>query len=638
MRNFTSFVLLGFFTSLLAAQEINYPVSSIHDSLLVHANAIVRNEEIEIEVVAVDKMIIKNSRTITVLNELGEKLIWAGEIYDEDTKVKKQEAIVFDRFGKEIKRLKRRDFQDRSFITGATLISDARVSYIDYSPKVYPYTIEYTSEVREESTIFLKDWIPAWAYSLSVEKASYVLKNPSKIPIRFKEKNFTSQNIHKNNSEYELEYKIQNLPAYRFEKFSPDLKNFVPWVKVAVDEFSLMGVDGEAKNWKQLGKWQYDNLLKNKLELPESTVKEVATLTSGTTDVQEKIQLIYNYVQESTRYVSVQLGIGGWEPMSAMEVDQLKYGDCKALTNYTRALLNSQGIQSNYAVVYGGDQLEDIDEEFASMEGNHVILQVPFENEDIWLECTSQTTPFNYIAGFTDNRKVLLVKQEGGEIIKTKAYSTVENYRETRATVNIDKTGSFEAQIERESFGTYYGSIYNVENYYEDQKEVYYKTEFGNLRNLEIEDIDHCNDRKAPKFSEILNLEGEKYAVKLGDSFMLPLSFVNLPILDLPRSSNRKLPFEIERGLSIQDTFTFLLPPASRIESIAEDLDLQTEYGSFQMAIHFDETSQQPVITVERTYRLNSGLWPATKYQEFREFFNEINSLSNPKIVFEISN
>mgnify|MGYP001126063175 FL=1 len=97
------------------------------------------------------------------------------------------------------------------------------------------------------------------------------------------------------------------------------------------------------------------------------------------------------------RYISVQIGIGGWKPISAEEVDENKYGDCKGLTNYTKALLRTVGIESNYCVVSAGSEIKDISEDFPSMQGNHVILNIPQEGKsDLWLECTSQDTPFNF--------------------------------------------------------------------------------------------------------------------------------------------------------------------------------------------------------------------------------------------------
>ncbi|MEG9328874.1 DUF3857 domain-containing protein [Salinimicrobium catena] len=637
MRKISFLVLLGFFTSLLTAQERSYPVSTIDNSLFENANAIIRNDEIEIEVTAINKMFIRTERTVTVLNELGEELIWAGEVYDDDIKIKKQEAVIIDQDGNEIKKFKKKDFQDRSLVTGATLISDARISYIDYSPKVYPFTVQYISEVQAESTIFIKDWFPVNSYSLSVEKSIYTLRNPAKIPIRFLEKNLSSHKIEKFTSEFELEYLVEHLPAYKFEKFSPGIKEFAPLVKVALNQFSLVGVKGQAENWTQLGKWQYDNLLDKKMELSPETVRKVKDLTENATDVREKIKLIYNYVQENTRYVSVQLGIGGWEPMSADEVDHLKYGDCKGLTNYTKALLASQNIPSYYAVVYGGRELKDIDEEFASMEGNHVILNVPYERENIWLECTSQTSPFNYLGGFTDNRKVLLIKSDGGEIMETTKYTPSDNLTETKISVTIDETGNFNAQLHRESFGVPYGLIYPVSDLDRSSKELYYKKEFGHLKNLKIKEINHTNDYLHPKFLEDLKVSGSKYGSVLGKRLLLPLNFTNLPALNLPRSSNRERQVEINRGFSYKDHFQFILPGSSILEFIPNNTIIENEFGSFRIEIEYAQVDGQNMLIVERSYVLQDGKWPAKKYEELRDFMLNINSLSNQKAVIVLT-
>jgi hypothetical protein len=51
-------------------------------------------------------------------------------------------------------------------------------------------------------------------------------------------------------------------------------------------------------------------------------------------------------------FVSIQVGIGGWKPIQPL-VDRLGYGDCKALTNYTKALLAAVDVPSYNVVLYG---------------------------------------------------------------------------------------------------------------------------------------------------------------------------------------------------------------------------------------------------------------------------------------------
>ena len=443
------------------SQDPDYQSLLLPSELKEKANAIIRSEKVEVEIKAVDKMLVLTERVVTVLNEYGQGVTRTGDVYDKETRIKKQEAVFYNKFGKEIKKVKKRDFVDQS-LPGANLITDNRLSFYEFTPKDYPYTVVYSSEVETESTGFVNSWNPVPGYYTSVESSSYTLKNPAGIPLRFEEKNLDSLQLEISNTEYELSYSLKHLPAFKYEILSPDIDNFLPQVKVALDEFSLVGVRGAANNWSDFGKWQYDHLLSEKTALSAETIQKISELTSAAETDLEKAEIIYDYVQKNTRYISVQLGIGGWEPMTAAEVDKLGYGDCKALTNYTRALLESQNITSYYAVVYGDEDQRNIDSDFASMQGNHVILNIPSEGEDVWLECTSQTLPFNYLGDFTDDRNVLLITPEGGQIVKTKKYDTAENLQESFTSINLDDSGNFSAEFVRKTRGVPYGNLYHL--------------------------------------------------------------------------------------------------------------------------------------------------------------------------------
>ena len=622
----------------LSAQYLTLSSITIDPALTKGANAVIREEAVEIEIAAIDKLYIHTKTTVTVLNEHGDRYAFVGDAYDKSSKIRNQRAVVYDNLGNEIKEVKKRNFHDRSLVDSGTLYNDNRLSYFDYTPRSYPYTILYESMVEKENTIFLNSWQPVRHHHLSVEKSTYSIKNPAGIALRTKESNFEGANIHVQGTGLELDYVLENFPALEYEKLSPSIEKIAPRVEVALNEFSLVGVEGSGANWEELGKWEYEHLLKGRNTLSESTVAKIEALTAEAKSNVEKAKLIYEYVQENSRYISVQLGIGGWSPALASEVDELKYGDCKGLTNYTKALLDSQNIPSYYAVVIAGEEQEDLEPSFASMRGNHVILNLPQEGEDIWLECTSQTLPFNYLGDFTDNRNVLLVKPEGGEIVRTKSYSASENLIATSSKVVLNEDGSFSAALERKSFGVPYGNIYGISRAPLKDQEVYYKRVLSHLRNLNVERIQYNNDRENQVFTETLALSGEGFASRTGKRLLLPLNFFRASTYDLPRTELRKQPLVIDRGQTFKDYVELEIPPTYELEVLPDNIKLENDFGSFSFKIIETKREGKKLLVSERVYSINEGTWPAEKYSDFRDFINSINSYSNLKAVIIAAN
>lgn len=613
-------------------QENSLSITNIPSELLENSNSVLRNESISIEIDDVDKITIETLRVVTVLNKLGENHVSSGEFYDDNLNIKEQSAIVYNAFGKEIKKYKQRDFKDVSAVSSIDLFSDNRISYLEHTAISYPYTIVYSSKVVSDNTIFVQPWAPLDRTSQSIQKASYKILNPENIPLRIKESNLDSTIVN-SSTQFNLNYSATNIAAIKHENLSPRIWDYTPKIKVALQDFALAGVNGSATNWEDLGKWQYDHLLANKNQLSPKTVAEVAELTKDVEEPMEKARIIYEYMQSKTRYISIQLGIGGWMPMSALEVDNLGYGDCKALTNYTYSLLESQGIKSYFTVVYAGKEQRDLDSEFASMQGNHVILTIPQEEENIFLECTSQTTPFNYLGDFTDNRNVLLVKPSGGEITKTKKYTFKENLESTNSEITLNSNGNFEAKVVKTSFGIGYGNQYGIGSLDLKDQERYYRKEWNHLKNLDLDKLSFVNDKVEKKFQEQLSISGTNFTTKAGNRILVPLNIFHIDTEETPRYANRKYPVEILRGKTVEHHSIFKIPEGYTIESIPEGTEIQNQFGSFKFNASVDGSN----IIIDQTYVLKDGIWPKEDYSLLREFMHNVKMNAGKKAVL-ISN
>ncbi|MEZ4977089.1 MAG: DUF3857 domain-containing protein [Flavobacteriaceae bacterium] len=622
-------ILFYIVTSTVFSQDgISLGVGKIPEELTTGANAVVRLASMEINILSQDKMLIKNKRIVTVLNSNGDSKVGAVYHYDSNNKLKVLEAMVYDAMGKEIKKIKKKDFADVSATDGFSLYTDSRLKYLKYTPVNYPYTVEFTEEYETSFTVGIPGWYPLEGYSVSVEKSIYSIVNNSGIEMSVKTKNLENYKIENKENQY---FEVTDLKAMKYEAYSPGFSNFSPSVKVALKQFNIEGVGGINNNWQDFGKWINEKLLNNTTHLSEDTLNEIKALTADAETDIEKAKIVYHFVQEKTRYISVQVGIGGWKPMLASDVDRLGYGDCKGLSNYTKALMDAVGIKAYYTIIYGDRDVRSIDSHFSSLQGNHVILCLPQQNNAVWLECTNQTVPFGYIANFTDDRDALVITPEGGEIKHTTVYNTIENLLDSKSKIKLDEAGGFQATITTKSYGTQYYYHERIMRKNHKDQVLHYKNYWSYLNTLQINDYNFNNDKDSIVFTEDVVLKAAKYATKAGNRLLVQPNFFNR-IEDVPpKYSSRKLPFEVDRGFVDSDEFEIEIPDTYELEAAFEPISISNKFGSYSASVNTSEGN----IIYKRKIQLNKGSYTKEEYDTFRKFWQDVVKYDKSKIVLK---
>jgi transglutaminase-like putative cysteine protease len=627
---FIGFVFL-FSSTLLLAQKSEYNIQSIADSLKENTNAVVRLNQIDITISSQRSMNIKNKRIVTVLNERGLSKIGATEYYSKTSSVKKMEAAVFDGSGFEIKKIKRKDFKDQTAVDGGTLFSDDRVIYLDYTPIQYPFTIVYESETESSNTAFIPQWYPVRDYFVSVEKSILNVNYPENLGFKKKEFNLSNFKINKTiDTSTQLSYTSANIIAQKPEDYSPGFTTVYPKVMMGLESFNLEGIDGSAKNWKEYGQWFSENILKGTDDLGIETKEKIKLLVGKETDPIAKAKIVYKYMQEKTRYISVQVGIGGFKPMLAKDVDRLGYGDCKALSNYTRALLNAVDVPSYYTELYGSRDKIHIESDFFSVQGNHVILCVPNKDKYVFLECTSQTDPFGYQANFTDDRNVVVIKPEGGEIIRTKIYENKDNSQISKGNYSVSATGDFSGEISIVSEGSQYNQKALIENLQPADKDAHYKRYWATISNLKIDKTTFSNDKEKVSFTENIAISAVNYANVSGDKMMFVVNGYNQTNGNVRRIRNRKNPFEIQRGYIDTDEIAIAIPAGFSVEFLPSNFELQCKFGDYKTEIVKKDNNN---LVYKRSMFLKKGLYTNKEYDEYRLFMEQISRNDNAKII-----
>jgi hypothetical protein len=618
-------------TTTLFAQKLEYNTLIISDSIKENANAVVRLNQIDIVIASQRSMKINTKRIVTVLNENGLSAIDAGEYYDKKTSVNSILATVYNVLGTEIKKIKRKDFRDQCVIDGITIFSDSRTIYLKYVPASYPFTIVYESEVETSNTATIPSWSPISEYLVSTEKNILNINYPENLGFKYKEYNFSNFKIKKETeSKTQLSYVATNILAQKREDYSPNSGEIYPKVLFGLEYFNLEGVDGNAKTWSDFGKWYKSNILEGTTELTEETKKKVATLVGSETDLEKKAKIVYKFVQEKSRYVSIQVGIGGFKPMLAKDVDRLGYGDCKALSNYTKALLDVVNVPSYNTILFGDTTKRNINPDFVSIQGNHMILCVPNKEKNIFLECTSQTDPFGFQGNFTDDRNVLVIKPDGGEIVRTTIYDDKSNSQISKGKYTLSENGGFSGVISIVSGGSQYARKSHLETVLPTEKEAYYKEYWDNINDLKINKSSFNNDKDKISFTEKLEISAENYGKIANNNLIFVVNAFNVSDTNIKRIRNRKTPFEIQRGFVDTDEIEINIPSNLKIEFIPSNFELSSKFGDYKTEIVKKDNSS---LVYKRTYFLKKGLYSNKEYDEFRLFKEQIAKNDNAKII-----
>ena len=617
-----------FSVQFLFSQDVSL---SIPDSLTKNANSVTRFDETNIELVSQRKMIVKIKKAITVLNELGDDQSKITVHYDKNRKIKSLKILVYNSLGVEIKKVSKKDIKDYAAADGISLFNDGRVKHYRHIPISYPYTVYYEYEIESPNTAFITRWYPFDSYNQSIQKSSYTINYPNNIRVKSSEKNFKEFNITKKENATNYSYELNNSPAIKYEEYSPSHQEIMPSAMLAANKFHLEGYDGEANDWKEFGKWMHHNLIANRMELPESAKLKIKNLVKGIDDPIDKAKIVYDFVQKKTRYISVQVGIGGWMPMLASDVDKLSYGDCKALTNYTKALMDEVGIESYYTAVYGGRNIRSMENDVVSVQGNHAFLYVPSKKKDYWLECTSQTVPFGYQGTFTDDRDVLVIKPDGGEIMHTNIQDDKNSFQKTIANYKMNDDGSIIGQVNINSSGIQYEDHYRIEKIAEREINKYYKSNYWSyINNLIIDNYHFDNNKDSVVFEENVTIKARDYATFSGERMLFTINAFNRVSRVPKRYRNRKLPLKISRGFIDVDEFVISLPEKYNIEALANNIIIKNKFGEYSFSI---EKISEHKLKYYRTFFLKKGTHPKEEYKAYRNFRKQIAKHDKTKVV-----
>lgn len=623
MKALLIFLLVHSSFFLVSAQS-NYAVSQIPPNLLKNATVVVRDYTLKFEVLNKGEAIETEHKVLTLLNDEAadeiDQVFW----YDQIQKIESIEGAVYDASGKLVRKLRKKDIEDQKAFE-QQFVNDSRAKIVKFPRLTFPYTIEYTLVTKHNGLMFYPVFEPQEASWQSVESAKFEIIAPESLKVRVKEIN-TLPAQHSG----ALHWEFHNLPAFKPEPFLPIGYSELPKIVSAPTLFSIEGYDGDMTTWESYGKF-INTLNAGKVNLTPETEAKLRELTVDCPDLMCKARRIYELLQNSTRYYFVGLGIGGWQPMPASDVDKFKYSDCKGLSNYAMAMLKAVGVPANYALIRAGEdevnaQLDDFPNPFF----NHATLCIPMVNEMIWLECTSQKQSFGYLSDFTDDRPALMITPEGGKIVHTPSYDFLANSSHRVTAVELASDGSAKLQS-KGTFRAIEQDIPALLSDLPDEKRKRYLYKVLNISDFEITGLSFERKKDLiPEVEQKLSLNILQLASVSGKRLFLPLTFMSekmeLPVIQQPRLH----PVQAHsRGMTEVDSINISIPQGFEVENSIPTVSINSVFGQYELSTQHAGSQ----FFIYRKLVLNDDIQPKERFEELLSFLKNVSKADQTKLV-----
>ncbi|MFN8258462.1 MAG: DUF3857 domain-containing protein [Bacteroidales bacterium] len=626
MKNLLVILLLGGCFSLFAQNKYNY--STLPEELKKNANYIFWENFREFEVIDIGRAVEKVRMAVCIVDQYSKAYNGIYAPYRKFEKISGFKAEIFDQYGNSVKKLKSSDIQDVSAVSDYSLFEDDRMLYAELIHGQYPYTLVFEYEKKVEGLLNYPIFYFQPRYNSGVVLSQLNLIVPNDFLFRYKEFNLTQPSkVKLLNGKRMYTWQMENLKPFEEPEMTPPQVEFEQMVMLAPIQFGEGGYTGKMDNWENFGKWLW-GLNINRNSLSEDRTKEILNLFKDVKDDREKVKILYKFMQNRTRFVSVQLGIGGYQPFAADFVDSKGYGDCKALVNYMSAILNVAGIKSYYTIINAGEGEEDIITEFPANQFNHVILCVPQPKDTIWLECTSQEQPFNFLGRFTDDRHALMVTENGGKLVKTPVYDKNQNLQSRKAVLKIGENGFAKGEVKTSFFGLQYENREGWNHHSPKEQKDALKEDYT-LAGLEITNFSfHDLDTPNPCIIEQLGVDINGFASITGKRMFMKLNAFNESSY-VPKNEERKLPFRLTYAFTDVDSVQIEIPAGYTVESMPQPIELNTKFGGYSIKV----IQEGNKITYIRKYYTEKGIFQTQDYAAYYDFRKQLVKADKAKLV-----
>lgn len=522
---------------------------------------------------------------------------------------------------------------------GYALFSDARIKRLTH-PTGLGDVFEARSVVRH-ADVQLAPVVHHFASRHPIVQSRLVVELPAGWDVGYKAieagavKEWTPTSQDLANGGRRLTWERADQAPAEFEPAAPAWTEMAPQVRVYLTRWTVGGAAVEGhKTPEDVSKRLY-TLQSPQLEVTDAVRERATAILEGVgDDPRAKARALFEHVRDEVRYVSVQLGIGGWVPHPADEVDGKGHGDCKDQAALLAALLAAADIPSRLVTVHThrGWPVPYLSPTIAG-NANHEIVAIDLPDGPVYADPTRSDVPFGALPAEVQGAPALPITEAGSALLTLPESAPADNALVIDGALTVDRAGNVKGSAQIEARGEAARDLrWRLRGRQNREYRQVMADSFA-LRLMTVASIDGKagvapEDPSAALEASVdlrrrrpIGVEGTEWTVTAADLVRDMLPFF--------ASDPRTRPVELHARRQYTHRLVLTLPEGAAIEHIPEPATVDGSLGRYTLKWAVVDGA----LRLERTLELRRTFVPAAEIADAHAFFDALRAADRRAVL-----
>ncbi|HEX6534731.1 MAG TPA: DUF3857 domain-containing transglutaminase family protein [Gemmatimonadaceae bacterium] len=326
----------------------------------------------------------------------------------------------------------------------APVYSDQRIRRVTLGGVAPGTIVDYSFTVETVSPLIPNDFFDSWSVITGVftRRSRLVLDVPASLSPKIVEHHIPfARKESVSHGRHVYVWAAQDIPKPEVEPLAPDT--------VYGEDLTVTAPIG----WGDVARW-YASLSRDRYTITPEIAARIAEVVRNATTLDDSVRAVHRWVAQDFRYVSLSLGIAGYQPHPPAEVFRNKYGDCKDKATLFIAALAHLGVKAYPVLLASGGGVDRSTPTAHAFDHMIAAVERPAGGYT-FVDLTADLTPYGSIPPAEQGEFGLVVHPDGrGEEVTFPTDSASANRAAVRIVGTLDTAGVFNGRWTRTASGT----------------------------------------------------------------------------------------------------------------------------------------------------------------------------------------